>query len=104
MEEGLSLQEGVNAHIDARGSSTRSSLGSREGRGATRSLFLGSYSEGDCGISKHLLGCWIIYSPLNNAVEFRLLTNFPQTQHSENDAVNCPKAVKLPCLPVNGNH
>lgn len=38
--------------------------------------------------------------PLNNAVEFRLLRNSPQIQHCENDAVNCPEAVKLLCLPA----
>lgn len=38
--------------------------------------------------------------PLNNAVEFRLLIHSPQTQHYENDAVNCPEAVKLLVLPA----
>lgn len=33
--------------------------------------------------------------PLNNVIELRQLMNSPQTQHSENDAVNCPGAVKL---------
>lgn len=38
--------------------------------------------------------------PRNDAVKLRLLKIFSQTQHSENGAVNCPKAVKLPCLPA----
>lgn len=91
----------MNARVGARGSRTRLSSESSEGRGASCSVSLGSHSEEDCGIPRHLfIHAGLFTVPLNNAVELRQLMNSPQTQHSENDAINCPGAVKLLCSPV----